>query len=152
MFGVLLVFAAGLGALAAGLIISIILIVQLVRRKHASASMFITFVICMCVTPAILASIRLSDYQRTGNNERGSRIGEAIQRYREDNGYYPRELNELHGKYLDSVPMWRHGLLPVPFIYGLDDGDKPYLKYVPATSTGAYYSFENGRWYYSTIP
>jgi len=45
-----------------------------------------------------------------------------------------------------NVPMWRHGLLPLPFIYGLEDGDKPYLKYVPATWTGAYYSFRNGTW------
>jgi len=101
--GVFIVIAAGLGACALGLITFIMLIRQRFLHSHASASTILTFVISVCVIPAMFAGFALSDYQRTGNNERGSRIGEAIQRYHKDNGHYPKELNELHGKYLDTL-------------------------------------------------
>ena len=75
--------------------------------------------------------------------------GKAILRYHSHNGRYPRGLSEPRGKYLESIPMWRHGFLSVPFIYGLDCDGKPQLKYVPAPWTGVFYAFDEDRWYSS---
>jgi len=52
--------------------------------------------------------------------------------------------------YLDNIPMWRHGLLPVPFIYWLEYG-RPNLKYIPVPWMDMLYSFEHGIWYFHTL-
>jgi len=144
------VIAAALCALVLALAAFAWALIQLIRRRITPAPATLG-IISLSLIGAVYVGMVWSEHQRAGNNQRGSVIGRAMVRYQRDNGHYPRKLGELRGKYLDSIPTWRHGFLPVPFIYWLDYDGSPNLKYVPSPWTGVFYSFEDDRWYSSTL-
>lgn len=103
---------------------------------------------CSYLAAAMLAGKFLVARQYADNKARADVVAHAIEDFYEARGQWPAGLESLPAK----PPMWRFGLLNYQFIYWQATGAKyPTLKFARNGFTSMFYSFENRRWYESTM-
>lgn len=74
-----------------------------------------------------IISVMLINNQRQNIFNDGTLIAGAIERYYEDNNKYPKDLDELIPKYIDSIPKIKTTYDEGDFTYYITEGGKSYF-------------------------
>jgi hypothetical protein len=79
---------------------------------------------------------------------RADQLIKAIERYRADNGVYPKKLEDLVPKFIDHVPCAQYTLYGKFFYTGGGTAEPPMLWYNPHGMDHRGYRFETKDWWY----
>ena len=126
------------------------LLVSLVRSSlyGPNASLFLTRIAIPMVT--FLLVLANDAFQRGVAETNAEKVVAACESYRVDNGRFPRKLDQLVPRYLDSVPVAKYCLGPGRFIYTSSEntGVAKLFWYVAPPRLRKVYDFEARSWSY----
>gem|GEM_PF-5997953 len=142
LLGTFLVFPLGI----------LLALVFLIAKSRLKLHLWILYIGFMCFL-TYFSGVVVFEKQTIRAIEKADILIQAIDRYKNDVGYYPKELKDLQGKYIKEIPMITFGVFSTQeFRYG--SFDRQFKFVVPTYSidmSGAYlYDSEHPEygWYY----
>jgi hypothetical protein len=108
-------------------IIFLILGVILFVLKKVKYIMIISAFFILALYISDIISVMFINNQRQNIFNDGTLIAGAIERYYEDNNKYPKDLDELIPKYIDSIPKIKTTYDEGDFTYYITEGGKSYF-------------------------
>ncbi len=90
----------------------------------------------------------MNEWQIEANQRRCQPLVDAVTRYREARGEYPKTLQELTPEYIRSIPPCWYWIFPGRFYYRTDrkEGEPPELRFRSSPISVRYYSFKAKKW------
>ena len=95
----------------------------------------------------------MSGDQMAANEQRGLLLAHAVEKFHQDNGYYPDKISDLKPRYIQHVPVCWYGIIPGQFRYFaatdplVTTGDEPTLCFRTTPLHTHMYSFKHKEWF-----